>query len=178
MTPVLLSASTNATDQPTSGGVAPAAQLCYGFVGNVNRVSNTLLEIVRQKPQSDEETQPEVDMLYITSRWARDYMTGDVTPSLRALKCSLLAMWARRISWWGPSRRACFEIATECRVRAHGLQDWPSDANLCRPGPPDRAIFQTRPKARYEWGETSSISGFRATKALAEQVPECFWPQV
>jgi uncharacterized protein len=59
-----------------------------------NGLRKKLHAIVSGKSQSTEETQREVDM-YCTP-WAKDYMTYDVQPCLRALKVPILGLWGSK----------------------------------------------------------------------------------
>lgn len=71
---------------------------------NPEELRKKLLEIVSRKPQSAEETQQEVDM-YCTP-WAKDYMTFDVQPCLRALKVPVLGLWGSKDGLVPPSENA------------------------------------------------------------------------
>jgi pimeloyl-ACP methyl ester carboxylesterase len=57
-------------------------------------LKSKLHELISRKPQSAEETEREVAM-YCTP-WARDYMTSDMTVSLRKLTCPTLALWGSK----------------------------------------------------------------------------------
>jgi uncharacterized protein len=83
----------NVTGEKLEKDLAGVKNLITAIRDNSDPVQrkSKLMDIVRLKKQSEEETKSEVDVL--SSRWAKDYMSGDVTPSLRALKCPVLAMW-------------------------------------------------------------------------------------
>jgi pimeloyl-ACP methyl ester carboxylesterase len=61
---------------------------------DLNELRKKLHEIVSGKPQSAQETEQEVGM-YCTP-WAKDYMTFDVQPCLRALKVPVLGLWGSK----------------------------------------------------------------------------------
>lgn len=81
-------------------------QLCQVLrsTADPEELRQKLHEIVSRKPQSAEETQREVDM-YCTP-WARDYMTYDVQPCLRALKVPVLGLWGSKDGLVPPNENA------------------------------------------------------------------------
>lgn len=57
-------------------------------------LKSKLRELISRKPQSAEETEREVGM-YCTP-WAHDYMTSDMTASLRKITCPILSLWGSK----------------------------------------------------------------------------------
>lgn len=73
-------------------------------VSDPNERRGKLLEVVSAKPQSAQETEQEVGM-YCTP-WAKDYMTYDVQPCLRALKVPVLGLWGSKDGLVPPDENA------------------------------------------------------------------------
>jgi pimeloyl-ACP methyl ester carboxylesterase len=71
---------------------------------DANELRKKLHEVVSAKPQSAQETEQEVGM-YCTP-WAKDYMTYDVQPLLRALKVPVLGLWGSKDGLVPPEENA------------------------------------------------------------------------
>lgn len=69
-----------------------------------NELRKKLTEVVSAKPQSAQETEQEVG-LYCTP-WAKDYMTCDVQPCLRALRVPVLGLWGSKDGLVPPEENA------------------------------------------------------------------------